>query len=389
MSCLRVACLVLIAGCMPQTYRYRLNVKLDRSPDAAIVAAPSKLEPLPWRVGQWVRYGARYRDTLVVQYAWVIAVDGAGTWLEFEHTTEQWREKWTLCIRPADSPPRDPDEALRLVRAAVRERDGRPSQPIDLEQLDGDHRRALADIVWSLFPRTSFDGGRGDVDTPYAHFYQAFAVEGGWVHPAVPFDSTIKRASRDGTYERVLLRFGDDAKGKSVAAELIDESVGLDNKPLPAFALLGMTNVTLSGHGGVASSGAAAFQGLFGLRMTARLDAVLGLQAIDATDQEVYLGQAGVRWWLLRSEPARRPEYDPSSLYVQGDLAYAQLDLSSSMTPLTIGRGVAAGAALGWFPFRAGGWSLGLELDDHVMWLSRRQGVRDLYGFGTMLQIDL
>jgi hypothetical protein len=134
-----------------------------------------------------------------------------------------------------------------------------------------------------------------------------------------------------------------------------------------------------------------------GARVAAPFDAVLGLKLLGgvpyandpAWSEEMVSATLGLRWFPLgRTRVSRWGQVRHAWLYGQADLGYASLerwrgDGDSSV----VGRGITAGARLGWIGVQGRDWTLGLEVHDQLALLNGDEGLRHSFGVQFALQL--
>jgi len=422
-----ICSLALFAACAhTHTYHpdpaYRIDVDrvlAEHTRSTREVAAPAALEPKPWKVGQWALYkrAGKYVTDGFEGYEKisVIAEDSCGVWIVDESHGYVDRHRWTFCLRRPDAATEAHTDPVDLVQVAIWESNGGPPDIVDLRfgQNSKESREILLPVAAQLLPRHWSDPAslpREDIDVPAGHFLQALRMtvtrngttpgaDTRWAHPDVPFDATIRRLTSDGR-DYVLLAYGDNGEGGVVPKLATVTAAKLAPAPTPAnYVRIGFGYGWLSGHSTEQSSEADSLSMMFGFRVSPKVDVVVETGGLvgatyspDPTrSQSTYIALLGARWAPFRQPYVQiRPQpRGASALYVQADIGYTELLRDTINGTDTAARGLVLGAGVGWLGINAHDWAMGFELEDHVSFLNRSEGVRNSVGLLALWQLYL
>jgi hypothetical protein len=392
---LRAVSLVALVACVapaapPRTpYRADVDRALAASSAAKQVAAPTALEPKPWKVGQWARF--RAIDAPGYDEQAVVAEDGCGFWIEMKLVRYDRRLVVLVCMRsPSTEPFPQPLDLLQI--AIVRSNDGVPTVTDFRNGANAARKEWFAGFVKELLPGAALANAadaREDVDVPAGHFAGAVRVDytdfAAWIRPDVPLGGTVKTRTRDGR-EAVLIAYGDD-RVESVLPELAAArtTTAPPSLPRPLYALaIGLG--ALTGAAGESSTTGVGFGGALGAHVRRDLDVLIDANAFFQESYSPDLGVQqnsatvvlGVRWFPWRRD-----------LFVQGDIGAALvIRRASTASPSTTTAGFAAGATLGWFWLQRRGFGLAYELGDRIGIYGSREGVRHNLAMTVMIEVS-
>jgi hypothetical protein len=212
--------LVLVAvGCIPKYKGDVDRVLAAHAGPAPQVAAPTALEPQPWRVGQWALYKTSQGGDVGYEKDSVVAQTACGIWIERLVQSYEHRSLWKSCWA---SDPSAGTRAIDRIQVVVMQVDDR--HPIVVDFRDGKNaqlRHTLDGVLMRLLWKVDANLPREDVDVPAGHFAQTArsttTVSMGaksfdftaWVHPEVPLGGLVKGRASDGT-DALLLAYGQD-----------------------------------------------------------------------------------------------------------------------------------------------------------------------------------
>jgi hypothetical protein len=183
--------------------------------------APTRFDPKPWAVGQWIAIRAKVRGETVVQRTSVVAKDARGFWIETD--TQDYHHLNLTKILFATQP-HTANEALDSALAAVVREDAQPIKSGDFADASktGLSKETLtAEIQNVVQASDEQQTGRENQTVTAGTFFRCIAYEGlfadgaysktvhGWAHPDVPLVGVVKAASDDGEVTIELLDYGD------------------------------------------------------------------------------------------------------------------------------------------------------------------------------------
>lgn len=175
-------------------------------------APPEGAAPLPPAIGQWVRYGATFREggRSTTEYR-IVDRERGGYWIEVTDVRRRRTRQVRMLVRPAD-------DGAHEVMALAFENQGQVEEVPS--RLVGNYAPMLQQWLGMLFPR-DLSGEREDVEVAAGTFlgaakrdheleFMGQRIEADvWVHAAVPVSGIVRfRARGQGGHELELIGFG-------------------------------------------------------------------------------------------------------------------------------------------------------------------------------------
>ncbi len=182
------------------------------------VAAPTKLDPTPAKVGQWALYRTTHKGEVGYERVQITS-DGCGVWVEMEWATHDHHTISKVCYSKAPDLSQNTSTWADLVQIVVSKDDD--SEPYVMDLRNGQNTRVGARLPLPNF-HANLDTGRWrhpdlpreDIAVAAGHFAGAVKTVNhqhtvtGWFHPGVPIMGMVKTQTNDGTVVE-LVSYGD------------------------------------------------------------------------------------------------------------------------------------------------------------------------------------